>query len=281
MAGSIDRSRTGESVSHVDDPRAQCGRTRSRACRGALGISGGVRAAGGPAGSEGTRHLVRLGRGTGGPGASAGRRSDGPPLPGSGDSGAARAQTGAGSRGGRRVRLAFRAPDSVSWVWAQGDPALRVDLERSVLAAADRCVGHLVRTRPLVDGVEPGRGYAAALTLHAVGSPGPWTQPPPPLLHVHAYLVGVLDGAGTLRSPDYGQLYEQSLTREGGAVGRAALAGDLRDLGFNITSGTGHDARGFEVTGVPEALLRAAQSADKGCAGLGEETDRNPWDYVV
>lgn len=177
--------------------------------------------------------------------------------------------------------LAFRAPDSVSWVWAQGDPALRVDLERSVLAAADRCVGHLVRTRPLVDGVEPGRGYAAALTLHAVGSPGPWTQPPPPLLHVHAYLVGVLDSAGTLRSPDYGQLYEQSLTREGGAVGRAALAGDLRDLGFNITSSTGHDARGFEVTGVPEALLRAAQSADKGCAGLGEETDRDPWGYVV
>ncbi|WP_371621596.1 relaxase domain-containing protein [Streptomyces sp. NBC_01116] len=176
--------------------------------------------------------------------------------------------------------LAFRAPDSVSWVWAQGNSELRADLERAVLAAAGRCVDHLVQTRPLVDGVEPGRGYAAALTLHAVGTPAPWSQPPPPLLHEHAYLVGVLDGAGALRSPHYGELHEPTLTREGGAVGRAALASDLRDLGFDITPGTGPDRRGFEVTGVPEGLLQAAGSADEGCAGLGEETDRDPWDYV-
>ncbi|NEA20188.1 relaxase domain-containing protein [Streptomyces halstedii] len=176
--------------------------------------------------------------------------------------------------------LTFLAPDSVSWLWSQGDFALRADLEQAVLAAADRCVDHLVRTRPLVDGVEPGRGYAAALALHAVGTPQPWTQPPPPLLHVHAYLVGVLDAAGALRGPHYGELHEKTLTREGGAVGRAALANDLRDFGFTITSGTGPDACGFEVTGVPEALLQSGQAADKGCAGLGEETDRDPWDYI-
>ncbi|MFI7087602.1 relaxase domain-containing protein [Streptomyces anulatus] len=181
---------------------------------------------------------------------------------------------------GNAYDLAFRAPDSVSWVWAQGDPVLRADLERCVLAAADRCVDRLVRTRPLVDGSEPGRGYAAALTLHAVGIRRPWAEPPPPLLHVHAYLVGVLDGAGALRGPHYGELHEKTLTREGGAVGRAALAADLRDLGFTITPGTGPDERGFEVAGVPQALLEAAGSAVKGCAGLGEETDRDPWDYV-
>ncbi len=193
----------------------------------------------------------------------------------------------AGRHVSRRVRvrtdghaydLAFRAPDSVSWVWAQGDPVLRADLERIVLASADRCVDYLVRTRPLVDGVEPGRGYAAALALHAVGTPRPWTEAPPPLLHVHAYLIGVLDGAGTLRGPHYGELYEKTLTREGGALGRAALAADLRDLGFTITPGTGPDESGFEVAGVPQALLEKGGSTAVGCAGLGEKTDRDPWD---
>ncbi|WP_329172099.1 relaxase domain-containing protein [Streptomyces sp. NBC_01477] len=98
------------------------------------------------------------------------------------------------------------------------------------------------------------------------------------LLHAHAYLVGVRDGAGALHGPQHGEVYEETFTREGGAVGRAALAEDLRELGYAITPGTGRGARGFEITGVPEGLLRVGQSADKGCAGLGEETDRDPWD---
>ncbi|WP_326699625.1 relaxase domain-containing protein [Streptomyces sp. NBC_01754] len=190
------------------------------------------------------------------------------------------AESGARVRvAGEAYDLTFLAPASLSWVWSQGDSALRVDLERAVLDAAHRCVDHLVRTRPLADGVEPGRGHAAALALHVVGTPRPWTQPPPPLLHVHTYLVGVLDGCGALRGPHQGELDEESLTREGGAVGRAALADDLRALGFTIRpgTGTGHGARGFEVMGVPERLLRAGQPADQGCAGLGEETDRDPW----
>ncbi|RDG39916.1 relaxase domain-containing protein [Streptomyces corynorhini] len=177
---------------------------------------------------------------------------------------------------GAAYDLTFVAPTSLSWLWAQGDPALRVDLEQAVLAAADHCVNYLVHNRPLIDGAEPGRGCAAALALHAVGTP-PSTPPTPPLLHVHVYLVGVLDDSGALRGPHHRALYEKSLTREGGAVGRAALAEDLRGLGFGITPHTGRGGRGFEITGVPEGLLRMGQSADKGCADLGEETDRDPW----
>ncbi|SHN36789.1 relaxase domain-containing protein [Actinacidiphila paucisporea] len=169
--------------------------------------------------------------------------------------------------------LTFIAPASVSWVWAQGDGQLRRDLEQAVLNAASRCVDHLVRTRPLADGEEPGRGWAAALGLHVIGTPQPWTKAPPPQLHVHACLVAVLDADQQLRGPDRGALYESSLTREGGALGRAALAEDLRELGFDLTLDTGPGARGYEITGVPEGLLLSGQSADKGCAGLGEETD--------
>ncbi|MFD6296065.1 relaxase domain-containing protein [Streptomyces sp. NPDC060235] len=176
---------------------------------------------------------------------------------------------------GAAYDLTFIVPASISWVWAQGDPTLRADVERAVLAGAHSSVEHLVRTRPLVDRTEPGQGFAAALALHVAGTTQASPEPPPPLLHVHIYLVGVLDASGTLRGPDHEELYEDSLTREGGAVGRARLAQDLRELGFDITPGTGRGGRSFEITGVPEGLLLVGQSADKGCAGLGEETERD------
>lgn len=189
---------------------------------------------------------------------------------------------GRNTRTGRPVRgdgeacdLTFIAPPSVSWVWSQADADLRMDLEWATLGAASRCVHHLVESRPLADGEQSCQGFAAALVLHAVGTTSPQT---PPLLHVHTYLVGVLDSAGTLRGPHPGALYEASLTREGGAVGRAVLAESLDRLGFELTALTGHRGRSFEIADVPEGLLEAGRSADKGCAGLGEETDQD-WRY--
>lgn len=96
-------------------------------------------------------------------------------------------------------------------MWAQGHAALRADLERAVTTAAAYSLDYLAQTRPVVDNVEPARGYAAALALHVVGQPQPWAKVPPPLLHVHGYLVGVLDGSGTLRGPDRPSLYENTL----------------------------------------------------------------------
>ena len=130
-------------------------------------------------------------------------------------------------------------------------------------------------------GGEPCRGHAVALVLHAVGTLyTPRTSPPLPLLHAHVYLVGVLDSSGVLRSPQHAALHESSFTRLGGAVGRAVLAEDLNRLGFQVTGGTGHRGRSFEVTGVPEGLLEVGQEADRGCAGLGAETDpERPRDY--
>ncbi|MFF4349985.1 relaxase domain-containing protein [Streptomyces sp. NPDC001530] len=173
--------------------------------------------------------------------------------------------------------LTFLPPTSLSWVWAQAKTDLRADLERAAVNAAYSCLQYLTQTRPVIDNIATARGFAAALALHAVGHRRPWANMPPPLLHVHGYLVGVLDESGTLRGPCHPALHEETLTRECGALGRARLAEDLRDLGFEIEAGTGRDGRSFEIAGVPGGLLRAGQSADKGCAGWGRETDRDPW----
>ncbi|MEU9444486.1 relaxase domain-containing protein [Streptomyces sp. NPDC048304] len=189
------------------------------------------------------------------------------------------AVSGASARtDGEAFDLTFVAPTSVSWVWAQGDADLREDLEQVVMQAAYASLQHLTRTRPVIGNIAPAQGLAAALALHAVGQRPPWSEAPLPLLHVHGYLVGVLDESGILCGPDRQALQEQSMTRECGAVGRARLAQNLRDLGFEINARTGPGGRYFEIAGVPEGLLAVGRSADKGCAGLGRETDQDPWE---
>jgi hypothetical protein len=189
------------------------------------------------------------------------------------------AVSGASARAdGEAFDLTFVAPASVSWVWAQADADLREDLERAVMQAAYSSLQHLTGTRPVIGNIAPAHGLAAALALHAVGQRPPWSKAPLPLLHVHGYLVGVLDESGILRGPDSQALQEQSMTRECGALGRMRLAQSLGDLGFEINAQAGPDGRSFEIAGVPEGLLALARSADKGCAGLGRETDQDPWE---
>jgi hypothetical protein len=169
--------------------------------------------------------------------------------------------------------LAFLAPTSVSAVWAQASPQLRLDIEKAVIAAAHTGVSYVVQSQPLISGSTTPGGFAAAMALHAIGHAKPWTEIPMPNLHVHCYLVGILGSAGRLMAADPDAMTEE-LTRLGGAVGRARLADDLRKLGFGIEAGTGPQRRSFEIAGVPEGLLQDLRSAAGGCAGLGHSALR-------
>ncbi|MEU5398887.1 relaxase domain-containing protein [Streptomyces sp. NPDC005963] len=177
--------------------------------------------------------------------------------------------------GGAPADLLFRTPTTVSWLWATAGQELRADLERAVLGAAYNTVDYLIRRRPLL-GHTPARGFAAIMALHAIGHP--WSEPPPPMLHVHAYVVGLLDEHGRISGVERTALYEDSLTREGGSYGRLDLANALHAMGFPIETQTGPGRRYFQVRGVPEKLWQK-RHPDKGCAGMGQENDFHPWGH--
>lgn len=173
--------------------------------------------------------------------------------------------------------LTFLAPPSVSWVWAMAQAELRAKMEGAVTNAAYFSLQYLVGTKLRVDHGTSTQGFAAALALHAVGQPRPQGEAPPPLLHVHGYLVGILDECGRLCGPRRSSLYEDDVLLASGAFGRAKLAEELRGIGFGTEVVTGRDGLpSFEIVGVAEGLLRVGESADKGCAGLGLETHREP-----
>lgn len=152
--------------------------------------------------------------------------------------------------------LTFWAPGSVSWLWAQGDPQTRVEIERSMFKAADTAVGHLMQSVSAAGGREPVRGCAVSVALHVMTPASPGEQTSPPKMHAHCHVVAVLDRTGTLKAPCGEALGAGDALRLGGAVGRAVLAEELGKLGFQIQAQTGPGGRYFEVAGVPEELVR-------------------------
>ncbi|MDH2429009.1 relaxase domain-containing protein [Sphaerisporangium sp. TRM90804] len=173
--------------------------------------------------------------------------------------------------------LDFWAPGSMSWVWAQSDAKLRASLGQAMVQAAGQAIEYLTRTRPLVAGIEPARGFAASIALHVISRKPPWLEPPPPQLHVHCYLVGVLDANMKLRTPHSEALYGESVMRECGAAGRAVLAEELRKLRFPIEALTGPGRRFFEIAGVPPEL--AASSSAWEHAECQESTRTHPAEH--
>lgn len=168
------------------------------------------------------------------------------------------------------LHLAFWAPTSVSWVWSQADPQLRAQLEQAVLAAGNVALNYLTKALPVVGGTEPAQGFAASAALHAT-VPAEAGEVPPPLLHLHTHLVGVLDAQGRVVSPDRAAVDEPDLMRECGAAGRVELAQWLRKLGFQLDVGTGPRGRSFEITGVPEGLVRSGTWGHAGCGGISQD----------
>lgn len=135
--------------------------------------------------------------------------------------------------------VTFSAPKSVSVAWAVAGPERRRQIERAMMIAANGTLEHLTSTRSVVGGNAPAHGFAASMALHVTARTARGEAVPSPQLHVHAHLVGVVDEKGELRTPNSAALYRNGAMLEGGAVGRALLAQEMRALGFQIRAQTG------------------------------------------
>ncbi|MEU1751949.1 relaxase domain-containing protein [Micromonospora matsumotoense] len=169
------------------------------------------------------------------------------------------------------IDLTFWAPMSVSWIWAMSDQDGQAKLEQGVLSAAADMVFNFPRIQRLP--LEPAarQDFAAAMVLHATV---PAAATPPPMLHVHCYLVAVLDPAGTIRRPTREWLDVPDGHRLLGALGRATLAEQVREIGFGVRGGTGPGGRFFEVDGISQALIDEFDLLDHAnCCGSGLATD--------
>jgi conjugative relaxase-like TrwC/TraI family protein len=154
------------------------------------------------------------------------------------------------------VDLTFSAPKSVSVVWSQAGPAVRAAIERAMLRSANAMLTYMTQTKPVVQGVgEPAHGFVASAALQVTARRARDEEVPSPQLHVHGVLVGIEDEEGRLKTPGTDALFKHDAPLEGGAIGRAVLAEELRELGFELDWGTGKHGRFFEIRGVPQELI--------------------------
>jgi conjugative relaxase-like TrwC/TraI family protein len=163
-------------------------------------------------------------------------------------------------RGCTSMDLTFSAPKSVSIAWSQAPPAQRADIERAVMHAANATWEHLLQTRDVVVNKgkrEPAKGMAVAAALHVTARRAEGELAPSPQLHVHGVLVGLERSDGKFRAADSWAMFRDDAALEAGAVGRAVLAHELVNLGYNVQAGTGRDGLYFELRGVSEELREA------------------------
>jgi conjugative relaxase-like TrwC/TraI family protein len=171
---------------------------------------------------------------------------------------------GAGADGTRAagIDITFSAPKSVSIAWAFAGPELRAAIEAAQQAATWSALGRMRDTVALTTRYDPAIGGsvgALAEHLHAASflhttARGVGDEVPDPQLHNHVVITSIElhDGTtGAVRSrPAF------RFAREGGAYYRAALAQELRELGFEIEP-DGTDGRYFRIAGVSEETERA------------------------
>ncbi|WP_027006151.1 MobF family relaxase [Conexibacter woesei] len=166
------------------------------------------------------------------------------------------------------VDMTFSAPKSVSVLWSQSSPEVRAAIEQAMLESANAAVGHMTKTKPVVDwGTkrppdqrhDVARGFGASSALHVTARRAAADAVPAPQLHVHSVLFGVQRSDGEVVAPASSGMFRKDAALEGGAVGRLVLADRLVAMGFEIEWTTGRKGRFFEVVSVPEAL-RAAMS---------------------
>lgn len=164
--------------------------------------------------------------------------------------------------------LTFSAPKSVSLAWAAAGPRERALIEEAVVASSQRTMEYLAASTGVVKVKRGGRveyegatGAVGATFLHH-SARGVSDLRPDPQLHVHTLLLGVKRRDGKMVTPDQAELVRHG--REGGAYFRCELASQLRQLGLAIETGTGKDARYFELAGFDEKTLRRFSNRAEG-----------------
>ena len=166
-----------------------------------------------------------------------------------------------GSRAGG-IDVTFSAPKSVSVVWALAGAGDRYRLEAAHHAAVRAALGHLRKMVPVTTVWSPARRAsvpALAAELHAAEflhttARGVAGAVPDPQLHSHVVITSVQRTDGEIAAIRSRPVLRSA--RELGAYYRAALAEELRGLGYAIVP-AGKDERYFRIRGVSEEVEQA------------------------
>ncbi|HUB74243.1 MAG TPA: MobF family relaxase [Solirubrobacteraceae bacterium] len=179
-----------------------------------------------------------------------------------------------GSRGGG-IDVTFSAPKSVSVTWALGDENERQAIEQAHRNAVDQAITHMtdnvatVRRRyagEVVD--EPARELIAAEYLHTTARGVLDGDAPDPQLHSHVVITSAVREDERIVAVASRPIFRAA--REAGAFYRSALAHELSERGYAISSGTGKEGRYFEIAGVPQGLIEAFSARSREVAAAAE-----------
>jgi conjugative relaxase-like TrwC/TraI family protein len=165
-----------------------------------------------------------------------------------------------GSRAGG-IDVTFSAPKSVSIVWALATAPHRLQVEAAHRTAVRAALAHLRDTVPTTTSWSKEKRAnipAIAADLHAAEflhttARGVAGEVPDPQLHSHVVITSVQRTDGAVAAVRSRPVLRGA--REVGAYYRAALADELRGLGYSIEP-AGNDERYFRISGVPADLER-------------------------
>jgi conjugative relaxase-like TrwC/TraI family protein len=162
------------------------------------------------------------------------------------------------------VDLTFSAPKSVSALWAVSGPYRRAQIEvahrravASALARVQREVSVVRRREGSALRWEPARSLVAAEFVHTssrLTRDQERDGVPDPQLHSHVVVLAAQREDGRFAAVDSRELFRSQ--RVNGAWYRAELAQELRGLGLALKRRTGREGRFFEVTGLPDSLVK-------------------------
>jgi conjugative relaxase-like TrwC/TraI family protein len=182
---------------------------------------------------------------------------------------------GAGGGRGGGIDVTLSAPKSVSVRWALGDEHERRVIEQAHRSAVEQAIGHMtetvatVRRRYAGEVVEePARELIAAEYLHTTARGVLDGDAPDPQLHSHVVVTSAVREDGRIVAVASRPIFRGA--REVGAYYRSALAHELSERGYAISSRTGKEGRYFEIAGVPQGLIEAFSARSREVAAAAE-----------
>ena len=152
----------------------------------------------------------------------------------------------------------FSVPKSVSVVWALADPELRARIQEAQLNAVRQALSYLEEKAGFARVGTDGQKIVKCPLLAVLFEHGT-SRALDPQLHTHALIINLTmhpDGPdGKKRTTAIDSTYLYHFKMAAGAVYRAALAQEVQKLGFQVKQRQLGSSIGFDVVGVPEALI--------------------------
>ena len=147
----------------------------------------------------------------------------------------------------------FSCPKSVSIAWAVGSDEMREAIQKAQLAAVKQAIEYLEAKAGFARVGAQGQTLVKCPLLFALFEHGT-SRALDPQLHTHAVLINLtVHPDGRTTAVDSTFLYHFKMAT--GAIYRAALAEGLQKIGFQIEQRKLGSSIGFEVAGIPDALL--------------------------